>query len=176
MMGLRPDADTTVMPPSRMPSWHPSSKPYPQTPTTALFDSTTSTNEIHPSRTPALLTSTTSALPGHMVHRALGTVHGTVTLTRKDTKSFIKSIASAFNGSWGEPKSLTSAIYHARDSAVERMVKEAVGRGANAVVGMEVREAEVLGCLVVSVVGTGVWVEKEREKRDSAQEGGDPFQ
>lgn len=77
---------------------------------------------------------------------------------------------------------MTSAVCAARDTAVERMVKEAVGRGANAVVGVGFRESEVLGCVVVSVVGTGVWVEKGKVggergvKRDSAQEGGeDPF-
>ena len=73
---------------------------------------------------------------------------------------------------------MTSLIYQARDQAVERMVKEAVGKGANAVVGVEVRESEVFGCLVVSVVGTACWVEKEGVKRDSAQQAGqgvDPF-
>jgi uncharacterized protein YbjQ (UPF0145 family) len=168
-----------MVPPSRMPSWHPQSKPIPQTPTfQTTFDSTTSSSEPHPSRTPALLTSTTPLLPGHTVLRVHGTCHGTVTLTRKDTKSFIKNIASSFGSNWGEAKSLTSAIYSARDQAIERMVKEAVGKGANAVVGVEVRESEVLGCLVVSVVGTAVWVEKDtgRIKRDSAQEAGvDPF-
>lgn len=72
---------------------------------------------------------------------------------------------------------MTSVIYAARDQAVERMVKEAVGKGANAVIGVSVRESEVLGCVVVSVCGTGVWVERERVdggKRDSAQTA-DPF-
>jgi len=69
---------------------------------------------------------------------------------------------------------VTSIIYHARDQAIERMVKEAVSKGANAIVGLEVRESEILGCVVVSVCGTACWVEKEREgKRDSAQD--DPF-
>lgn len=55
------------------------------------------------------------------------------------------------------------------------MVKEAMGKGANAVIGLEVRETEILGCVVVSVAGTACWVEKEvgREKRDSTQD--DPF-
>jgi uncharacterized protein YbjQ (UPF0145 family) len=153
-----------------MPSWHPQSKPYPQSPSIApaTFDA-----DIHPSRTPALLTTTTSTLPGHRIIRVTGTCHGTVSLTRKDTKSFFKNIASSFGSNWGEAKALTSAIYSARDQAVERMVKEAVGKGANAVISVEVRETEMLGCVVVSVSGTAVWVEKEGrgEKRDSAQEG-----
>jgi uncharacterized protein YbjQ (UPF0145 family) len=158
-----------MAPPSRMPSWHPQSKPYPETPTTASFDT-----DIQPSRTPALLTATTQTLPGHRIIRTIGTAHGTTSLARKDTKSFVKNITAAFGANWGEAKSVTSIIYHARDQAVERMVKEAVGKGANAIVGLEVRESEILGCVVVSVSGTACWVEKEGMKRDSAQER-DPF-
>ncbi|KAF1918815.1 putative heavy-metal-binding-domain-containing protein, partial [Ampelomyces quisqualis] len=165
-----------MVPPSRMPSWHPQSKPYPPSPApnALAFDNA---SEPHPSRTPALITATTASLPGHRVLRTLGAVHGTMSLARKDTKSFLKNIASSFGSNWGEAKSVTSVIYHARDQAIERMVKEAVGKGANAIVGIEVRESEILGCVVVSVCGTGVWVEKEMRgegKRDSAQTV-DPF-
>jgi uncharacterized protein YbjQ (UPF0145 family) len=165
-----------MVPPSRMPSWHPQSKPYPPSENVAplTFDT-----EIHPSRTPSLLTATTETLAGHRVLRVIGTVHGSTSCARKDTKSFIKNIASSFGSNWGEAKSVTSIIYHARDQAIDRMVKEAIGKGANAIVGMEVRESEILGCVVVSVSGTACWVEKERgEKRDSAQTQGernDPF-
>lgn len=167
---------TMMVAPSRMPSWHPQSKPYPATPTTMAFSDSPAA-DIHPSRVTALPTCTTPSLPAHTTHRVIGTCHGTVSLTRKDTKSFIKNIAASLGSNWGEAKAVTSAVCAARDQAVERMVKEAVGRGANAVVGVSFRESEVLGCVVVSVVGTGVWVEKEgRIKRDSAQEGGeDPF-
>jgi uncharacterized protein YbjQ (UPF0145 family) len=164
-----------MAPPSRMPSWHPQSKPYPDSPSTTTnlsFDT-----EIHPSRTPALLTATTSTLPGHRIIRTVGTVHGTTSCARKDPKSFVKNIASAFSSNWGEPKSVTSIIYQARDQAIDRVIKEAVSKGANAITGLEVRESEILGCVVVSVSGTACWVEKEREggvKRDSAQEA-DPF-
>jgi uncharacterized protein YbjQ (UPF0145 family) len=165
---------TMMVPPSRMPSWHPQSKPYPSTPTNLTFDT-----EIHPSRTPSLLTSTCASLPGHTILRTTGTVHGTTSLARKDTKSFIKNIAAAFSTGWGEPKCVTSAIYSARDQAVDRMVREAVSQGANAIVGVVLRESEVLGCVVVSCSGTACWVEKERGamggvKRDSAQ-AADPF-
>lgn len=61
------------------------------------------------------------------------------------------------------------------------MIKEAVAKGANAVIGIIVKESEILGCVVVSVSGTACWVErhyreelnKREEKRDSAQDG--PF-
>ncbi|KAG9193421.1 hypothetical protein G6011_03456 [Alternaria panax] len=131
--------------------------------------------EAPSSRTPAVLTSTTSDLPGHRVIRALGAVHGTMSATRKDTKSFIKNIASTFSSNWAEAKSVTSIVYQARDQAIDRLVKEAISKGANAVVGLDIRESEILGCIVVSVSGTAAWVEKESQiKRDSTQEA-DPF-
>jgi uncharacterized protein YbjQ (UPF0145 family) len=163
-----------MAPPSRMPSWHPQSKPYPDTPapaTNLAFDT-----DITTSRTPALLTATTSTLPGHRILRTIGTAHGTTSCARKDTKSFIKSVTSAFGSNWGEAKSVTSIICQARDQAIDRMVKDAISKGANAIVGLEIRESEILGCVVVSVSGTACWVEKEKGvKRDSAQEGMDPF-
>ncbi|OAL46957.1 DUF74-domain-containing protein [Pyrenochaeta sp. DS3sAY3a] len=169
---------TMMVPPNRMPSWHPQSKPPPlhaSPPLTFSPDPLTS-------RTPSILTSTTPTLPGHRIHRALGSVHGTTSALRKDTKSFFKSLASSFSGTWGEPKALTSLIYQARDQAVERMVKEAVARGANAVIGVSVSVDEVLGCVVVSVGGTACWVERGGEKgegkegkRDSALDGEGPF-
>jgi uncharacterized protein YbjQ (UPF0145 family) len=167
-----------MAPPNRMPSWHPQSKPYPDASTAPLRSSPPP--DIPSCLTPALLTSTTPTLPGHRIIRVLGTCHGTTTCARKDSKSFIKNIANSFSGGWREAKSLTAVLYQARDQAIGRLVKEAVALGANAVVGLSVREGEVLGCVVVSVCGTGVWVEKEREgmgtgKRDSAQEGEDPF-
>lgn len=54
-------------------------------------------------------------------------------------------------------------------------MKEAISKGANAIIGLDIRESEILGCVVVSVSGTAAWVEKESQiKRDSAQES-DPF-
>jgi uncharacterized protein YbjQ (UPF0145 family) len=55
------------------------------------------------------------------------------------------------------------------------MTKDAIEKGANAVIGLQIRETEVMGCVVVSVSATACLVEKERGvmKRDSAQE--NPF-
>jgi uncharacterized protein YbjQ (UPF0145 family) len=63
-------------------------------------------------------------------------------------------------------------LYQARDQAIERMTKDAIEKGANAVVGLQIRETEVMGCVVVSVSATACLVEKEKTqvKRDSAQE------
>ncbi|KAF1848100.1 uncharacterized protein K460DRAFT_364093 [Cucurbitaria berberidis CBS 394.84] len=181
---------TMMLPPNRIPSWQPQSKHLSATQaprTSILFPSTTTTTTepVLQSRTPSLLTSTTPSLPGHRLLRTLGAVHGTTSAVRKDTKSFIKNIAASFSGAWGEAKSVTGLIYQLRDQAIDRMVKEGVALGANAIVGLVVRESEVCGCVVVSVSGTACWVERvgergdERDggwKRDSAQDGSeDPF-
>lgn len=158
-----------------MPSWHAGSKTidapqYNQTAPTYNIDS------IPRSLTPAILTSTTPSLPGYTTTRIIGAIHGTASLTHKVPKSFIKSLSSSITGSWGEPKPLTQVLYQARDQAIERMTKDAVDKGANAVIGLQIRETEVMGCVVVSVSATACLVEKEKMqvKRDSAQES--PFQ
>jgi len=163
-----------MVPPNRMPSWHPQSKgTMPQNVYAAPLATDT---EAPTSRTPAILTSTSSDLPGHRVIRVLGAVHGTTSAVRKDSKSFIKNIAANFGSGWGEAKTVTSILYQARDQAIDRLVKEAIAQGANAIVGLEIRESDILGCVVVSVSGTACWVEKENHvKRDSAQDT-NPFQ
>ena len=164
-----------MVPPNRMPSWHPHSKgSMPQDVAAAPFATEI---EAPQSRTPAILTSTSSDLPGNRIIRVLGAVQGTTSATRKDTKSFIKNTASTFSITWGEAKSVTSIVYQARDQAIDRLVKEAISKGANAVVGLDIRESEILGCVVVNVSGTAAWVEKEtpgQVKRDSAQDA-NPF-
>lgn len=52
------------------------------------------------------------------------------------------------------------------------MTKDAIEKGANAAVGLQIRESEVMGCVVVSVSATACLVEQEKGgvKRDSAQE------
>ncbi|PSN74478.1 DUF74-domain-containing protein [Corynespora cassiicola Philippines] len=128
----------------RAPSWKP--EPPPET-------------EPH-CRTSSVLTATTDHLPGYRVVQVIGTVHGITTCARKDTKTFLKSVGSA-----NEAKSLTHMLYNARDQAIERMIRDCVSRGGNAIVGMGFGESEVLGFAQVSVYGTAVFVERD-EKMD----------
>lgn len=107
-------------------------------------------------RTSSVLTVTTDTLPGHRIVKVIGAVHGLTTCARKDTKTFLKAVG---NGS--EAKSLTHMLYNARDQAIERMVRDCVSRGGNAIVGMGFGESEVLGFAQVSVYGTAVFVERD---------------
>jgi uncharacterized protein YbjQ (UPF0145 family) len=107
-------------------------------------------------RTPSVLTATTDSLPGHRIAKVIGTVHGLTTCARKDTKTFLKAVGSA-----NEAKSLTHMLYNARDQAIERMVRDCISRGGNAIVGMGFGESEILGFAQVSVYGTAVFVERD---------------
>lgn len=156
---------------SRMPSWHAGSKSADLAQLSQALPTYTVDN-VPRSLTPSILTSTTQSLPGYTTIRLIGAIHGTASLTHKVPKSFLKSLSSSITGSWGEAKPLTQVIYQARDQAIERMTKDAIEKGANAVVGLQVRECEVMGCVVVSVSATACLIEKEKPKvkRDSAQE------
>lgn len=156
---------------SRMPSWHAGSKAPETTPLNQTLP-TCAIDNVPRSLTPSILTATTSYLPGYRTARLIGAIHGTASLTHKVPKSFLKSLSSSITGSWGEPKPLTQVLYQARDQAIERMTRDAIEKGANAVVGLQIRESEVMGCVVVSVSATACLVEKEKGsmKRDSAQE------
>ncbi|OTB01333.1 hypothetical protein M426DRAFT_221569 [Hypoxylon sp. CI-4A] len=113
-------------------------------------------NEPH-SAAPSILSSTMTTLPGYRISKVLGAVYGSTTYALKDTKALLKAA-----GSGSEIKNLTHITYNARDQAVERMTRDCVTRGANAVIGLNFEEKEVLGFIQVSVSGTAVYVEKEK--------------
>jgi uncharacterized protein YbjQ (UPF0145 family) len=154
---------------SRIPSWHAGSKSNDSSQVNLFLQSHT-TDNVPRSLTPSILTSTTPSLPGYTTSRIIGAIHGSASLTHKAPKSFLKSVSSRIAGSWGEAKPLTQVVYQARDQAIERMTIDAIGKGANAVVGLQIRESEVMGCVVVSVSATACLVQKSSVKRDSAQE------
>ncbi|KAI1496994.1 hypothetical protein F5X99DRAFT_421688 [Biscogniauxia marginata] len=108
---------------------------------------------------PSVLTTTTSDLAGYRIVRVVGAVYGSVTYAckDKDTKSLLKATAKGT-----EVRSLTHMMYNARDQAIERMTRDCVSRGANAVIGMSFGESDVLGFAQVSVYGTAVYVEREK--------------
>jgi uncharacterized protein YbjQ (UPF0145 family) len=112
-------------------------------------------------RTSSVLTATTDTLPGHHIVKVIGTVHGITTCARKDTKTFLKSM-----GTSNEAKSLTHMLYQARDQAIERMVKDCITRGGNAIVGLGFGESEILGFAQISCYGTAVFVEREGKHED----------
>src|SRR2546423_14457570 len=83
--------------------------------------------DYHPhANTHGVIVSTMNDLPGYKVTRILGTVYGLTVRTRNwgaDIGAFLKSSVG------GELKYFTTLVYRSRDSAVERMVGECLGRG-----------------------------------------------
>ncbi|KAI2620489.1 putative heavy-metal-binding-domain-containing protein [Hypoxylon sp. NC1633] len=124
------------------------------------------------STAPAILTSTTPTLPGYRVTRVLGAVYGSTAYALRDTKALLKAAAAG-----AEVRALTHMMYNARDQALERMARDCVARGANAVVAVMFEEKEVLGFVQVSVCGTALYVEREREREDEKEreKGENPF-
>lgn len=128
------------------------------------------TSEQPHCRTPSVLTSTTSCVPGYAVKKAIGSVHGTTTgaLPKDGVKLWSKSVC----GMGAEVRNLTNLVYAMRDVATERMVLDCVSRGGNAIVGLSFTEGEMMGCITVSVQGTAVFIEPERMGTQEE----DPFQ
>jgi uncharacterized protein YbjQ (UPF0145 family) len=52
-------------------------------------------------------------------------------------------------------------LYQTRDQAIERMVKDCVARGGNAIVGLSFGESEIFGFAQISCYGTAVFVERD---------------
>ncbi|KAK7744689.1 hypothetical protein SLS62_010108 [Diatrype stigma] len=119
---------------------------------------------------PTILTSTTAELPGYRVARALGAAYGIATCTRaRDLKSLLKSLRFG-----DEPRTLTHALYGARERAVERLTLDCVRMGANAIVGVTYAETEILGVAQVSVSGTAVYVERENNNSNNNNSNSNP--
>lgn len=122
---------------------------------------------------PSVLTSTTAQVPGYVVRKNIGTIHGTTTgsLPKEGIKIWLKAAC----GMGAEVRNLTALLYSMREVAAERMVMDCVSRGGNAVVGLSYTEGEMMGCVTVSVQGTAVFVEPAARKGGVIQEE-DPFQ
>ncbi|KAI0599052.1 hypothetical protein F4775DRAFT_591839 [Biscogniauxia sp. FL1348] len=125
----------------------------------ATATSTGTNPEAEPHATaPSVLTATTPELAGYRIVRVAGAVYGSVTYAHskdKDAKALLKTARRG-----AEVRALTHMAYGARDAALERMARDAVARGANAVVGVAFADSEVLGFAQTAVYGTAVYVER----------------
>jgi uncharacterized protein YbjQ (UPF0145 family) len=113
------------------------------------------------SDTHGIITTTMNDLPGYRIVGVLGTVYGLTVRSRNwgaDIGAFLKSSVG------GELKYLTSMLYSARNSAVERMVGECQGRGGNAIIAMRFDQGEIKIWAQVCAYGTAVVVEPIEEE------------
>ena len=103
---------------------------------------------------------TTSDLPGHKITEVKGLVWGTSVRARFIGKDII-AILRVFVG--GEIPEYTEMINHARLDVIKRLVKNAHGLGANAVVGTHIGSTAqiVPGTVEIFAYGTAVVVKPE---------------
>jgi uncharacterized protein YbjQ (UPF0145 family) len=99
----------------------------------------------------------TEEVPGRTITKTLGVVSGSTVRAKhvgKDIGAFFKNIGG------GELKAYTELLGESRDQAVQRMLEEAVGRGANAVVNVRIATSAITpGASEILAYGTAVVVE-----------------
>jgi len=100
------------------------------------------------------LVTTTDEVPGYKVVKVIGLVKGSTVRARnigRDIGASFKNIVG------GEVKTYTEMANHARDEAYNRMVNEAISKGANAVVGMRFSTSMIIqGASEMVAFGTAV--------------------
>ena len=99
----------------------------------------------------------TEEVPGTKTVKTLGVVSGSTVRAKhvgKDIFAGLKNIVG------GELKAYTELLGESRDEAVQRMLQEAVGRGANAVVNVRMATSAITpGAAEILAYGTAVLVE-----------------
>ena len=105
-----------------------------------------------------MLTSTTPSIPEQQIVQTLGVVSGEAIIGAHIFRDIFAGITNIIGGRAG---GYERALRQARDIAIEEMVEEARGLGANAVVGVDL-DYESLGAdngmLMVTAAGTAVVV------------------
>lgn len=99
----------------------------------------------------------TEEVPGRRVVKTMGVVSGSTVRAKnvgKDIFAFFKNIVG------GELKAYTELLGESRDEAIQRMLEEAIGRGANAVVNVRMATSAITpGASEILAYGTAVVVE-----------------
>ena len=101
-----------------------------------------------------MILSTTGTVDGRSIVKVLGLVSGSTVRARnigKDISALFKNIVG------GEVSEYTALLAQSREEALERMTSVAVGKGANAIIGMRFMTSMVSqGSAEILVYGTGV--------------------
>jgi len=104
-----------------------------------------------------IIVCTTPTIPGYRVTRVLGIVSGMSVRTRGLGGKFVAGIQSMIGG---EVTAFMEEIIKARNEAMSRVLEQAQGLGANAVIGLDFETSEVYQTVVlISATGTAVIAE-----------------
>src|SRR2546430_1584687 len=105
-----------------------------------------------------MLITTANDLPGYEVTETLGEVFG-LTVRSRNIGSQIGAGLKSILG--GELKGMTKALIDSRQQVMERMIEEAEGKGANAIIAMRFDTSEMGGQWTeICAYGTAVRVHK----------------
>ncbi len=106
-----------------------------------------------------MLIVTTNDAPGHRVVKTLGLARGITVRSRNLVSDAIGGLQSMLGGRVGAYVKLAEA---SRAEALEHLIEQASGMGANAVIGMRYEANEIMeGVTEVLAYGTAVVVEAE---------------
>jgi len=101
---------------------------------------------------------TTDTIPGKRVVRTLGLVKGNTIRARHVGKDILAGLKGLVGGEISE---YTKMVAESREQCIDRLVEEAEGMGANAVVGLRFTTASMMqGAAELLAYGTAVLVEE----------------
>ena len=105
-----------------------------------------------------MIVTTMNDLPGYEVEEVYGEVMGLTVRSRNIGSQFGAGLKSIFGG---ELKGMTKALIDSRQQVMERMIEEAEGKGANAIIAMRFDTSEMGGQWTeICAYGTAVRVHK----------------
>lgn len=107
----------------------------------------------------SMLLVTADEVPGHRVTRVLGLVRGNTVRTRNVGADFLAGLRNLVGG---EVNQYTKMLAQSREQALDRLRAEALGVGANAVVGLRITTSTVMaGAAEILAYGTAVRIEPD---------------
>jgi uncharacterized protein YbjQ (UPF0145 family) len=105
-----------------------------------------------------VIVTTMNDIPGYRVEEVYGEVFGLTVRSRNIGSQFGAGLKSIFGG---ELKGMTKALVDSRKQVMERMVEEAEGKGANAIIAMRFDTSEMgQNWTEICAYGTAVRVSK----------------
>ena len=87
-----------------------------------------------------MLITTANEIPGYEIDEVYGEVFGLTVRSRNAFSQFGAGLKSVIGG---ELKGMTKALHDSRQQVIDRMVEEAEGKGANAIVAMRFDTSEM---------------------------------
>jgi uncharacterized protein YbjQ (UPF0145 family) len=107
-----------------------------------------------------MIVTTTHTVPGKKIVRVLGLVRGNTVRARHVGRDIMAGMRHIIGG---EIHEYTKLIAESREQAIDRMLHEAHGLGANAIVGVQFTTANIMtGSAELLAYGTAVVVEDEK--------------